>query len=145
MHFCLGSDLSKTGYICVPETESPTKGPKAASDIHGTPDPGGKNVVLRNVELAQGPADRRTLRAGWVQLHFNAHVFASLWPPQSSNHMPKTHNRTSLATRSSLRPAHDDTAACAPLPYPLRHSPWPHIMMCWQDAKTFLVHGWFQT
>lgn len=53
--------------------------------------------------------------------------------------------RTSFAMRSSLLPAHEDTAACLSLPYPLRHSPWPHIMMCWQDANTFLVHGWFQT
>lgn len=52
--------------------------------------------------------------------------------------------RTSFATRSSLLPAHEETAACPLLPYPLRHSPWPHIMMCWQDARTCLVEGWFQ-
>lgn len=50
---------------------------------------------------------------------------------------------TSFAARSSLLPAHEETAACPLLPYPLRHSPWPHIMMCWQDARTCLVEGWF--
>jgi len=53
--------------------------------------------------------------------------------------------RTSFATRSSLLPDQEDTVACFPLEYPLQHSPWPHIMTCWQDAKTFRVLGWFQT